>query len=365
MLAGCADRGPIAVYTQAGVAAPDPAVKQNPNANPFYNFQTAAANAQTDSSTSSYQQFMRSGFALIYVRCNEYFDNKGSDQATASLIRDSIAPLAAVVSGIFALHTYGNPKNADHDIALLTLGTTTAVAGLDVYSKNFLFGAENIESVRGMVNEELNAHALAALSMSPTSIEEAAIQITDNQRICYPSHILASTRTAISNERFSGIVTGSGGPVGTQLLSDLGTYFKLTPPIVTADQAGLFFAAANGFARTEGQLKLVRAGLLPLGEDINPVGDDGSGKLAIKNGYPPVELTAIFNKAPAVTIAYLRNRSKAIMEGAETSYNSSKGNVNGGTRNFDAFKASPDAAFEVPPSPSEADGLRRVRVTAQ
>jgi hypothetical protein len=225
-----------------------------------------AQQAQTSRTTESYNNFMRAGFSLIYIRCNQYFDGKGTDQARSNLLRDLIAPISAVVTGIFALHTYKNADNANHDIAVLALGTNTAISALDVYSRNFLFGAENIESVRSMVNEELNSHSTKALTLQPNNIEEASLQITDNERICLPSHILMSTRAAIAAGKFNASVSGEGGPVGSDLLSQLGAALGLTPPTVTETQAGLLFATTVGMVRSDAELKLVRAKLSDLPE---------------------------------------------------------------------------------------------------
>lgn len=375
-LAGCAETGPLPVYSQAGVASPPQGVTQYPNANPLANFQIAAQTAQSSPTTANYKNFMRSGFALIYIRCNEYFDQKGTDQANENLIRDSIAPLTAVITGILALHTYGDPANADHDISLLTLGGTTAVAGLDIYSKHFLFGADNIESVRQMTNEELNAHAQKALEMQPGSIEEAALQITDNQRICIPSHILSSTRSAIAAGKFAASVTGTGTAVNSTLLGQLGTALNLTPPIVTDTQAGLLFAASSGMVRSKPALMLVRAKLGDLPEDANPVSDDGNGNLALKSDFPFAQITGIFDAAPAATRQALLAQSKIILRSADDKAKSDQAAIRsaGGLTAFvNANGAPPSNLYDFVnsdmsdyslPSPSTGE-LRRVRVKVQ
>jgi hypothetical protein len=377
MLSACSTRGPVPVYSQGGVAPPPVGVVQYPNANPLQNFQVAAQVAQSSPSAVHYDDFMRSGFALIYIRCNEYFDRKGSEQANVNLFRDSIAPLAAVVTGLFALHNYANVANADHDIGLLTLGTTSAVAGLDIYAKNFLFGADNIEAVRTMVNEELNAHAAAALSIQPRNIEEAALQITDNQRICLPSHILASSRVAISKGRFGAVVTGTGGPVESDLLTELGLALNLTPPTITDTQAGLMYAVTAGFARSATDLKFVRGKLAGLPEAVNPIADDGSGNLSIKGDFPFAKLKQIFDAAPAATRLYLGNQSKLVMSGASSKALADAAAIRnaGGTtamlaarldpdQNLRDFAASAESDYSLP-SGGSPKTFRRVRVNAQ
>jgi hypothetical protein len=375
ILAGCTDVGPLPVYTEAGVPAPDPRLAHYPNVNPVSNFQLAAQQVQTSPSTATYDELMRSGFALIYIRCNAYFDGKGTDQAKANLLRDLIAPVAAVVTGIFALHTYKNPANANHDIALLTLGTTTAVSGLDVYSKNFLFGADNIEAVRQMVNEELNTHAATALGLHPTNIEEAILQIVDNERICLPSHILASTRAAIAKGKFDAQVSGTGDPVSSDLLTQLDTALNVAAPAAITDtQAGFLYAAITDLVKTPAQMKLVRMKLSNLPEADNPVADDGKGGYSIKSDtdFPFSKLKQIFDAAPLDTRTYLANQSVVVMAGAESSAQADvaamakigiRAALPGATRdaNFRAFTASSSAQYTLP----SAGGLRRIRVTAQ
>jgi len=371
LLAGCADNGPLAVYTQAGVAPPPDGVTQYPNANPQANFAIAAQFAQSDRSTSSYQEFMRSGFSLIYIRCNEYFDQKGSDQANANLIRDSIGPIAAVISGILALHTFADSEDATEALGLLALGTSTATAGLDTYDKHFLFGAENTEAVRTMVNEELNTHASLALQMEPRNIEEAALQITDNQRICIPSHILASARTAIANERFAGSPTGVDGPISSSLLTEVGTALGLTPPTVTETQAGLLFATTMGLVRTVPEQKLVRLKLSALPEIANPIAVDTTDNFSNKPDFPFATLRQIFDRAPAATRLYLLNQSKVIMGGAARSADADAQAIRNAVApatvapdaNLRAFMNSPSSEYNLPAVAPGA--LRRIRVTGQ
>lgn len=316
-LASCATTGPSSVYSEAGIAAPATGSVQYPNANLLENFRAAAQTAQTSRTSESYKQFMRGGFALIYARCNAYFDEKGNAQATSNLVRSSIAPIAALVTGIFSLHNYKSPDNAERDFRYLSLGSSTAVAALDVYTENFLFGAENIESVREMTREELSVHAGTALEMNPRSLEEAALQIIDNQVICTPSHILKSTRTAIANERFRAAATGSGiNELGGELLGELGAALGLTPPIITETQAGMLYAVTMGYARQPSQLKLARAKLGELPEAANPIKDNGDGTFAVKQDYPFADLKAVFAKAPPSMQAALAQRSQVIMRAA-------------------------------------------------
>ena len=316
-LVSCTTTGPSPVYSETGVAAPAQGSAQYPNVNLLENFRAAAQTAQANRTPEGYEQFMRGGFALIYARCNAYFDEKGDAQATSNLVRSSIAPIAALVTGIFSLHNYKSADKAERDFRYLSLGSSTAVAALDVYTENFLFGAENIESVREMTREELSAHAGAALEMSPQSLEEAALQIIDNQVICTPSHILKSTRTAIANERFRAAATGSGiNELGSELLGELGAVLGLTPPIITETQAGMLYAVTMGYARQPSQLKLVRAKLAELPEATNPIKDNGDGTFAVKQDYPFSNLKAVFAKAPPSIQAALSQRSQAIMRAA-------------------------------------------------
>ncbi|HEX9932292.1 MAG TPA: hypothetical protein VGB08_05570 [Allosphingosinicella sp.] len=192
--------------------------------------------------------FMRSGFTLVYARCNNYFTHAGRRQMRSRLARDSVAPLVGLLTGIINLHDFGtNSTQEQRLLDILTLGQTFGTAGLDVYDRNFLFGSDNIDAVRTMTLNALSAHASAALGRVAPSIttimpagtvpgtttittvtaiptpavpgaiapgttttavttanptaaataEQAFVHLIDNQMMCSPPHILALAREAM------------------------------------------------------------------------------------------------------------------------------------------------------------------------
>lgn len=140
------------------------------------------------------RDYMRAGFLLILAECDDYFAHMSRNQGRSRLLRDSITPIANLITGLVALR--GNTAGG---IPELVLGTSAATATLDIFDQRFLFGAENINAVTDLVINALGAQANAALAMSGLSFEQASAQIIRNQRICTPSSILTLTRQSIQS----------------------------------------------------------------------------------------------------------------------------------------------------------------------
>ena len=309
---------------------------------------------------------MRAGFSLIYIRCGEYFDQKGSHQANANLLRDSIAPIAAVISGVMALHSYKSANNAEKDLKWLALGTSSAIAGLDVYTEHYLFGAENVNAVKSLMLEELATHSGKALTLDPANMEEAALQIYDNQDICTPAHIATSVRGAITKGTFSAAISGAAGVGQSKVfLGKLGAVLSLTPPIITDTQAGLLWAITTGKARQQAQLHLIRDKLSDLPEAANPVEING-GIYSAKAGYPYDRLQAAFSELPSEAQAYLDVQSARLMaDAAQAGLADTNARVAGivGHSAVDALISSPASNFQIPAE--QNGGLRRVKLEAK
>lgn len=141
---------------------------------------------------------LSSGFAHIYSYCDNYFDVMGMQQRKSRVARDSIAPIAALITGVIALHNFENKPNRKEDM-LAVLGLTTAASAsvLDIYDEHMLFGAENIGSVEILTKNALSAHSQKVRTLSNISFDAATQHLLDNQAICSPQHILTLTREAI------------------------------------------------------------------------------------------------------------------------------------------------------------------------
>lgn len=142
------------------------------------------------------RRYMRAGFLLIQAECADYFAVMGRNQGRSGIIRDIIAPLSALITGIISLR---NLDDADEQNLLtgIQLVTTAATAGLNIYDQRFLFGSDNIDSVRDLVTRSLSTQADTALAKEGLNFESASAEILNSQATCSPSAILRLTRSAI------------------------------------------------------------------------------------------------------------------------------------------------------------------------
>ena len=148
----------------------------------------------TAAEVAAAHEMMRTGYALIYSNCNQFFESAGETQKWLIFSKDQIAATGTLGSAVLALHN--GTKNA---IANVALASNTAVSWIDIYSRNFLFASENIESVRDLTLKALTTHA-SAVGYSPTdNYESATVALLDNQNICMPRSIASLARQAISS----------------------------------------------------------------------------------------------------------------------------------------------------------------------
>lgn len=168
---------------------------------------------------------LQSGITLVKVRCNDYFAAKGSSQEKTRLARSLIAPVTALVTSVFAVVNFSSEREESDYLALLAAGTTFANAGLKIFEEQFLFNADNINSVRGLTMRALDTHRNAISATDGLNFDVAIRQLTDHEMICTPASILDLTREAIDTgavrpreavpARPAGQVTGNGAEAVT------------------------------------------------------------------------------------------------------------------------------------------------------
>lgn len=145
------------------------------------------------------KKYMTDGFSLIYANCSDFFQSAGATQKWLIFSRDTVGAIGTLATGIMALHDYGSTA-----IANVAFGTGAAFIGLDIYTKNFLFAAENVESVRELVGKALYAHRQEVETLTERKnldYAAATLFLQDNQDICSPMKIASMAREAIRNGR--------------------------------------------------------------------------------------------------------------------------------------------------------------------
>lgn len=149
---------------------------------------------------------LQSGMTLVKVRCNDYFNAKQTHQGGVRLVRSLIQPLSVAIAGAFSVIDFGSERRESDALALLAVGNTAANSGIDIYEDQFLFGADNVYSVRDMTLRALAAHQEAIEDAveagTLTTFDEAARALVDHQNICTPGNILELVRASIDAGTF-------------------------------------------------------------------------------------------------------------------------------------------------------------------
>jgi hypothetical protein len=214
-LSGCYSfNGPRPLYASRGVVAKDNhGYRSGPM---FVRFEEAAAvaagcrpasapgaSAMCDpgrmASQPELQEFMRSGYALIYADCSDYFAEMGHNESRSRVTRAAVGPITTVLTGLITLYTFKKSETQKNVLSLLSIGSNAFASGLDIYDQDFLFGANNISAVRQLITTALTTHAQATLQNQDLTFEQASIDLLDNEQICTPSQIMMLTRQAIAS----------------------------------------------------------------------------------------------------------------------------------------------------------------------
>ncbi len=294
-LSGCGTttEGPHTVFTTTGPTT------QNPQDGPAKVFKDAESYARPqqgadpesmDSQMLAKQMFLQ-GSALIYANCNAYFDSAGQTQKWLIVSRDTVGAVGAVATSIMVL------ARADKQtLAALGIGTGAAYASIDLYTKDFLFSADNIDAVRTLVNNALAAHAQKVLASTtdstaipPTKFtyDFAAGQLIDEQTICTDRRIAALAVQAIAKGHLdvSSSLDDDLAKVANMrdqfVLQGLGTLLG-TPGPLQPDEAGLLWWIFQDGAR-DLDLDAAYGQLSELKGDANPL-DDADGH-AVKSQW--------------------------------------------------------------------------------
>ena len=153
--------------------------------------------ARSKASTSDIKSFMQTGFTLVHLGCNAYIEQKADRQRSIGVVRDSFAPITALITGIIGI---ANDGDTDSDyLTAIALATTAASTGFDIYEDRFLFGAKNVNEVRTLVLRNQLAHADKAMTTinDNPSYNQAIIHLLKNQMTCSPAEILEKVNEAI------------------------------------------------------------------------------------------------------------------------------------------------------------------------
>ena len=137
------------------------------------------------------------GTTLVYANCSDFFGNAGRTQTRLMVWKDAIGVLGTLAAGVIALNGSGT---GDLDrLAVISLGSSTALSGIDIYTQRFLFAAENVDAVRELTLNALVAHSDKVMESPPQTYEAVSRHLLDNQALCFPPRIAMLARDAIKN----------------------------------------------------------------------------------------------------------------------------------------------------------------------
>lgn len=135
----------------------------------------------------------REGFGLIRSNCDDFFRRKGNNQQNLALGRDFVGWGAATATAIVGL-TGGSALA----LSIITVSGSALYMGMDAYTKEFLFGADNIEAVRAITMQSLDGNRDQVLQQGASfTFQTVASAIMDNQEMCRPAAIAAAVRHAL------------------------------------------------------------------------------------------------------------------------------------------------------------------------
>jgi hypothetical protein len=213
-----------------------------------YGFQLATYEGRADpkDTDQAYRNMASAGFGLVKTYCSDFFRKKGETQKWLNFSADAVAAAGALATGILAIT--GTSALA---VSVVALSTTSAASSISLYEKDFLFGAENVDSVRLLTLNALSDNAAKAME-APTvwDFQYTVNAILVNQELCKPASILRLTREAITAGSVRS-TDSSGSPSADALFKELiGQSAGIQSGNIPLDSqvAALCWAATDGTA---------------------------------------------------------------------------------------------------------------------
>ena len=160
--------------------------------------QAAYAARGTPQAAGLNRLMMNSGLALIHANCTEYFHEMGKNHRNSRVLRDLVTPITNVITGLVALHVFSDMEATNTNLLkALAIGSGAYTAGLDIYDNRFLFGSDNIGSVKTLTFKALSSHQASLEQEPPNDFVFVITHLLDNENICTPPQILNLVRQSI------------------------------------------------------------------------------------------------------------------------------------------------------------------------
>lgn len=203
VLGGCSSvTGPQMAMTRAGPV--DKTADSGPAA-VFIRREAAARAAPAAQAHQTSLLMLTSGMSLAQANCRGYFASAGRNQRNVIVARQVVNAVGALAVTLMLL------DDVDPDsITLVELGQSTANTGLDIWTQNYLFAAENISTVEELVIKAEDAYSAVALSRTNLDYEKATDLLMGYQAICAPRRVAALVLEAVKAGNVTPAPTNAG-----------------------------------------------------------------------------------------------------------------------------------------------------------
>jgi hypothetical protein len=310
LLAGCSGMGAQPVLTRAGVVDDDVRtgiigsgeiysfVQAERRARPYEGgltteTQTRGSRGRVEDPTAT-REMLETGFAAITASCDDFFQSSGRDQTRLLVLRDIIVAATMATGALAIADRNGEMGGTGNENALswLTLGSSAALTGIDIYTQRYLFGAENIDAVRDLTMQALEVHRTAVLNPAPgtavpATYERALGRLRENQAKCSPRAIARLARDAIAagrveaDSREGSVQAARDLAADQQVLARLGEILDIGGPLSDAEAGALwwFLQTSDELKPSANEIKTVIAPLIRrIKEARSPLAANGTPK---------------------------------------------------------------------------------------
>ncbi len=278
-LTGCSTLdGPPPVLRATGPVSPSASVANKGLIGRFA--ASAGAAAAPGASPTAATAMLEDGFTLVYAHCNDFFLHAGREQSRLLVLKDATAAAGTLAAGIIALSTGGTGGKTA--LGIVTLGTSATLSGIDIYTQQYLFGAENVDAVRELTLNALSAHGTTVRTTSPATYNAVVAHLFDNQAICTPRRIAMLAREAIQNGKVvaspisPGSMNGRNAAADDAVLDEVGRVLGLSGK-ADANTTGAIFWLLERRSTAAERAGMIRPLLANVPDASNPF--DPAGKL--------------------------------------------------------------------------------------
>lgn len=318
---------------------------------------------------------LSTGFDLIQSNCQDYFRKAGANQRGLYTAKDVTVATAAFAASVMGV----NPRNKK-PLSILPILTGGIYAGMDVYTKNFLYSAENVNAVAVLTYKALDEHRKAQTANVEAYIDSGHLLtygkvvniLQENQAYCTPSGILPVVRSAIEAGNLKPVEPAAPPPpadtrsanevaADAVVLKTIGALYGQPGPISLDQAMGYYWLYQHDSTPAE---RVVIAKLL---SDM-----DDKAKPLQANGKPSDAATYVKEPSLETEVAKLSPPTKAVFDAAIKSYrdkvkgkDEAKMKVDAGEMRFAAKAQEPLDLPRAVPKSSTSASLPTVTIRAR